>query len=179
MANPEIKKLKKDEIDKLSDILSSSGAYLFDYRGLTVKQMEILRNRIKAHGGNVKVIKNRLAIKHYEALKQPYGRDVFKGPIAVAYADDKFIDVAKTLIEFEKENDKVKIRAGFIEQTFADVAKVKDVAKLPPKEQLLAQLVGSISMPLRKMGMALSAPITNIAMLMNNLKDKKEKEEKV
>jgi large subunit ribosomal protein L10 len=174
----QILKKKKQQVDEIANVFDNSGVYLFDYRGLTVSEMSALRERIKSLNANVKVIKNRLAIKYFEREKIEFGRDVFKGPMAIAYATENFVEVAKALVEFEKENSKVEIKAGFIEKTFADKDKVKYVAKLPGKEQLLAQLVGAISMPLRKMGMALSAPLTNMLILMNNLKDKKEKEEK-
>jgi len=172
--------LKEKKVEKIGNIFQNNGVYLFDYRGLSVKQMEDLRQRVKDidEGSDVKVIKNRLAIKFFEKEKKPFGRDLFKGPMAVAYCDDKFVELAKVLTDFEKENEKVEIKAGFIEYEFADKEKVKSVAKLPSKEQLMAQLLFSISMPLKKMGMALSAPLTNILILMNNLKDKKEKEEK-
>jgi large subunit ribosomal protein L10 len=170
--------MKKNQVNDLDSIFQSSGVYLFDYRGLSVSEMEDLRQRIKGLGAQVRVIKNRLAIKYFEKEKKDYGRDLFSGPMAVAFADDNFIEVAKTMVDFEKENDKVEIKAGFIEQTFADKDKVRAVAKLPSKDQLMAQLAFSISMPLKKMGLALSAPLRNMLILMNNLKDKKEKEEK-
>jgi large subunit ribosomal protein L10 len=178
MANEAIIEKKKEQVDEISKIFSSSGVYLLDYRGLNVAEMNDLRRRVKGLDANLRVIKNRLAIKYFEKEKKEFGRDLFSGPMAVAYADEKFVEVAKALVEYEKENEKLELKAGFIEQTFADKEKVKYVAKLPPKEQLLAQLVGAISMPLKKMGMALSAPLTNMLILMNNLKDKKEKEEK-
>lgn len=178
MPSTEVMEVKKKVVNEMDQIFESSGAYLFDYRGLTVAQMEKIRIGIKGLNGNVKVIKNRLAIKYFQNSDTVYGRDVFQGPMAVAYANEKFVEVAKALVDFERENEKLEIKAGFIEHTFADVAKVKEVAKLPPKEQLLAQLLGVIAMPLKKMGMALNAPLMNIAILMNNLKDKKEKEEK-
>jgi large subunit ribosomal protein L10 len=170
---------KKQQVDEIADIFANSGVYLFDYRGLTVKQMNELRERIKSLDANMKVIKNRLVIKYFEREKKTeYGRDLFQGPMAVAYVGEKFVEVAKVLVDYEKENDKVEIKAGFIEKTFADKEKIKYVAKLPGKEQLMAQLVGAFSMPLKKMGMALSAPLRNMLILLNNLKDKKEKEEK-
>ncbi len=177
MPSKQIMESNKQKVDEIADIFANSGVYLFDYRGLTVSEMSDLRERIKGLNANMRVIKNRLAIKYFEREKMDYGRDIFNGPLAVAYADENFVEVAKALVAFEKENDKVEIKAGFIEKTFADKDKVKYVAKLPGKEQLLAQLVGAISMPLKKMGIALSAPLTNMLILMNNLKDKKEKEE--
>ena len=178
MPSKETMEMKKQQVDALDEIFQSKGAYLFDYRGLTVKEMNDLRSRVKNLGANVKVFKNRLAIKYFEQEKtKSYGRDIFKGPLAVAYANENFIEVAKVMVDFEKENNKVEIRAGFIEQNFLDKEKIKTVAKLPGREQLMAQLLLSISMPLKKMGMALSAPLQNMLILMRNLKDKREKEE--
>jgi large subunit ribosomal protein L10 len=169
---------KQKQVEEIAEIFDNSGVYLLDYRGLNVSQMNDLRERIKNLDANLRVIKNRLAIKYFEREKKEFGRELFSGPLAVAYTTEKFVEVAKALVDYEKENDKLEIKAGFIEKTFADKEKVKYVAKLPGKEQLMAQLVGAISMPLKKMGVALSAPLKNMLILMNNLKDKKEKEEK-
>jgi large subunit ribosomal protein L10 len=178
----EILQLKEEKVEEIGHIFQSSGVYLFDYRGLSVAEMEDFRNRVKCIGNdaNVKVIKNRLAIKYFEKEKEKKscGRELFNGPMAVAYGNDNFVEVAKVLVDFEKENEKIKIKAGFVEQAFADKEKVKTVAKLPGRDQLMTQLVLSIAMPLKKMGMALSASLTNMLILMKNLKDKKEKEVK-
>lgn len=178
MPSKETLDVKKQQISEISTIFKNSGVFIFEYRGMKVKELEVLRNRLRPLGGHVKVIKNRLVLKYFQEKNVKVGRDVFFGPLAVAYADKSFIDVAKIMVDFEKENPKVLLKAGFIEQTYADKERVKSVAKLPAKEQLLAQLVMSISMPLRKMGIALSAPLRDTMILMNNLKDKKEKEEK-
>lgn len=178
MPSTQILDKKKKKVDEIAEIFKSNGVYLFDYRGLSVAQMNNLRTRVKNLNADVKVIKNRLAIKYFEKENLGIGRDIFNGPTAVAFADDKFVEVAKTLVDYEKENDKVKIKAGFIEKKFADREKVRYVAKLPGKDMLMAQLVGVLAMPLRKMGMALNAPLLNVLILMNNLKDKKENEEK-
>jgi len=169
---------KHKKVDEIKEIFGSNGVYLFDYRGLTVAQMEILRNRVREFGAKVKVIKNRYAIKYFESENLNYGREVFHGPMAAAYADEKFVEVAKIMVDFEKEMDKVEIKAAFIEKTFANKNKVIEVSKLPSKNELLATLAFSIGMPLRKMGFALNAPLRNMLILMKNLKDKKEKEEK-
>lgn len=177
MSSTQIIEAKKKKVDELAEIFNNTGVYLFDYRGLTVSEMNDLREKVKSFDAKMKVIKNRLALKYFEREEKKIGRELFSGPMAVAYATDKFVEVAKVLVDFEKENNKVKIKAGFIENIYANREKVKFVAKLPGKEQLMAQLVGAISMPLKKVGMALSAPLRNMLILMNSLKEKKEKEE--
>lgn len=176
MASTQILEKKKKTVDALADIFNCNGVYLFDYRGLKVSEMGTLRSRIKALGANVKVVKNRLAIKYFEKEKQAVGRELFKGPLAMAYSDDKFVETAKVLVEFEKESKKIKILSGFIEKRLVSNQQVLEVAKLPGKEQLLAQLVYSIGMPLRRFGSALSSPLTHMLVLMKNLQDKKAKE---
>ena len=180
MPSKEILQSKEKKVEEIGNIFRSSGVYLFDYRGLSVAEMERFRSRVKQIGrdANVKVIKNRLAIKYFEKEQKSYGRELFNGPMAVAYANDNFVEVAKILMDFEKENEKIKIKGGFVEQVLADKEQVKAVAKLPAKDQLMAQLVFCLTLPLKKMGMALSAPLANMLVLMKNLKDKKEKEEK-
>lgn len=175
MGSAQILEKKKKTVDGLADIFKCSGVYLFDYRGLKVSEMGNLRNRIKALGANVKVVKNRLAIKFFEKEKIDIGRDLFKGPIAVAYSNEKFVETAKVLVDFEKESKKIKIMSSFIERKLVSEKQVAEVAKLPGKEQLLAQLVYSIGMPLRRFGSALSAPLTHMLILLKNLQDKKEK----
>jgi large subunit ribosomal protein L10 len=166
---------KKKTVDALAEIFRSNGVYLFDYRGLKVSEMGNLRNRIKALGADVKVVKNRLAIKFFEKEKLAVGRELFHGPIAVAYSNDKFVETAKVLVDFEKESKKIKIKSGFIERRLVSEKQVAEVAKLPAKEQLLAQLVYSIGMPLRRFGSALSSPLSHMLILMKNLQDKKVK----
>ena len=168
---------KQKIIDELGEIFANDGVYLIDYRGLSVKEMQDLRNKIKAHDADLKVIKNRLAIKYFERENQEYGRDVFRGPVAVAFSNEHFVEVAKVIVDFSKEVKKIKIKSGFIEQQFVDEVQIRNVAGLPGRPQLLSQLAFSIAMPLKKFGMSLSAPLTNMAILLNNLKDKKAKEE--
>lgn len=175
MASAQMLEKKKKTVDGLADIFYCSGVYLFDYRGLKVSEMGKLRDRMKKLGGNVKVIKNRLAIKFFEKEKMAIGRDLFNGPIAVAYSNEKFIETAKALVDYEKESKKIKIMSGFIEKKLVSTMQIAEVAKLPGKEQLLAQLVFSIGMPLRRFGSALSAPLTHMLVLFKNLQAKKEK----
>ena len=65
----------------------------------------------------------------------------------------------------------------FIESKLVDKNTIKNVAKLPGRDQLMAQFAYSMSMPLKKMARTLASPLTNMLILLNNLKDKKAKEE--
>ncbi len=176
MASEMVLNEKKERIQELASIFESNGVYLFDYRGLSVNEMETLRNTVKELDGNVQVIKNRLAIKYFEGKGLEHGRELFNGPMAVVYSGEKFVEVAKALVEFEKESKKIAIKSGFIETNFVEKEQIVAVSKLPGREQLMGQFAFSVAMPLKKWGMALSAPLTNMLVLLKNLKDKKEEE---
>lgn len=178
MASSKNLEIKKKQVDKLGEIFDNNGVYLIDYRGLAVKEMEDLRNRIKKLNADIRVIKNRLAIKYFQREEKEIDQAMFRGPTAVAYGNENFVEVAKTIVEFEKESKKIKIKSGFIEKRFVQDSDIKEVAKLPAKPQLMSRLAFSMAMPLKKFGMSLSAPLTNMMILLNNLKDKKAKEDK-
>jgi len=177
MPSEKILEQNKKIVNDIGAIFGSSGVYIIDYRGLKVNEIQLLRGKIKKLDSNFKVIKNRLILKHLEKENSEFGRDLFNGPTAVAYSDDKIVEVAKVLSEFEKDTKKIRIKFGFIENKFVNESDIKNVAKLPGKDQLMAQLAFSMVYPLKKMGMALSSPLKNMLILMQNLKDKKEKEE--
>ena len=167
----------KKSVEDLSEIFTKNGVYLIDYRGLDVPEMEVLRGQIKEVDAKFKVIKNRFAIQYFKNEKrEEIGRDIFNGPVAVAYSDDKYVELAKVIADFEKETQKITIKSGFLEKKLVDTDTIISISKLPSKEQLMSQVAFSIAMPLKKMGMALTAPLKNVLVLMNNLKDKKEKE---
>lgn len=167
----------KRKVDEIGAIFDNSGVYFIDFRGLNVPEMQDLRGKIKKIDSGLRVIKNRLIIKYIEKENKEFGRDLFSGPTAVAYSDEKIVEVAKILSDFEKKSKKIKIKFGFIDDKFINEAEIKSLAKLPGKDQLMAQLALSIVHPLKKMGMTLSSPLKNMLILMQNLKDKNEKEE--
>ena len=177
MPSEKVLNQNKKVVDEIGAIFGSSGVYFIDYRGLNVPEIQDLRSKIKKVDSSFKVIKNRLILKHFEKENKDFGRDLFNGPTAVAYSDEKIVEVAKVLSEYEKESKKIKIKFGFIEDKFVNENEIRNVAKLPGKDQLMSQLAFSIIHPLKKMGMALSSPLQNMLILMQNLKDKKEKEE--
>lgn len=167
----------RQKVKEIGEIFDNSGVYLVDYRGLSVKEIQDLRKKIKELDSGFKVIKNRLIIKHFENEKKDFGRDIFRGPTAIAYSKDKFVEVAKVLVDFQKENKKINIKSGFIEEKFMGPDDIVNVSKLPGRDQLMTQMAYSIAYPVKKMGMALSSPLKTLLVLMQNLKDKKVKEE--
>ncbi len=177
MPSKKVLELNKKKVDEIGAIFGNSGVYFIDYRGLNVPEIQDLRGKIKKIDSGFKVIKNRFILKYFEKENKEFGRDLFFGPTAVAYSDEKIVEVAKILSDFEKKSKKIKIKFGFVDNKLLNEDEIRSVAKLPGKDQLMAQLAFSIIYPLKKMGVALTSPLKNMLILMQNLKDKKEKEE--
>ena len=127
-----------------------------DYRGLSVDQVTELRKNLRAEGVEFKVLKNNISRRAiveagYEGLATE-----FVGPTAVAFSNDDIIAPARILYTFAKANDKLELKAGFIEGEVATSAQVMELATLPNKEGMLSMLLSVLQAPMRNMAYALS-----------------------
>lgn len=125
----------------------SNAAVLADYRGLNVAEATKLRRRLREAGCELKVAKNTLA---GQAARQSglEGLDPYwEGPVAIAFGTDP-VAPAKVLTEFIRETKKMEIKAGILERKIIDAKAVKDLAELPPREVLLAKVLGGMQTPL-------------------------------
>jgi large subunit ribosomal protein L10 len=131
---------------KLAD---AQAAMLAEYRGLTVAQMTRLRR--KAHDSKVylRVVKNTLARRAVEGTSFECLKDQMSGPLAFAVSADP-VAVAKVLSEFAKDNEALKIRAAAMGGKLMSPEQIKALATLPGREQLLAQLLGTMQAPIQK-----------------------------
>ncbi|MGD8394310.1 MAG: 50S ribosomal protein L10 [Candidatus Eiseniibacteriota bacterium] len=124
------------------------GVVFADYRGLDVEAMTELRRRCREASVRFRIAKNtlsRLAIS--EAGLESVG-DALTGPTGLALADDDELAPARVLVDFAKENDKLAIKAGVVDGRLYGIDEVKALAALPPRDQLLAQLLSVIEQPL-------------------------------
>ena len=130
-------------------LVGAQAAMLAEYRGLSVAQMTRLRR--KAHDGQVylRVVKNTLARRAVEGTGFECLKDQMVGPLAFAVSADP-VAVAKILSEFAKDNESLKIKAGAMSGKLMSLAQIQALAVLPGREQLLAQLLGTMQAPVQK-----------------------------
>jgi large subunit ribosomal protein L10 len=141
---------KKAVVAEVSQKLTGAqAAMLAEYRGLSVAQMTTLRR--KAYDGKVylRVVKNTLARRAVEGTSFECLKDQMVGPLAFAVSADP-VAVAKILSEFAKDNDMLKIKAGAMSGKLMSLAQIQALAVLPGREQLLAQLLGTMQAPVQK-----------------------------
>ncbi len=159
-------KVKKQEyIEKMSSQFDKSQAVIVThYQGLTMKQLDDLRNRMREHGIQFKITKNRITKLALQKTRCKDLSNLFTGPTAVALSEDA-ITSAKILTKFSKENSKLKILGGIMGTDILDVAGVQNVATLPTLDEARAKIVGILRSPAQKIASILLAPASKIAIL--------------
>ena len=127
-----------------------------EYRGITVADMTKLRIAARSNGVNLSVLKNTLARRAVAGSGFEVVVDQMTGPLIYSFSEDA-VAAAKVVAEFAKTNDKLVIRAGAYLGKALDVNGVKQLASIPSKEVLLAQLLGLMQSPISRTARVLSA----------------------
>jgi large subunit ribosomal protein L10 len=129
---------------------------LAEYRGITVADMTKLRNQARSNGVTLSVFKNTLARRAVAGGVFDVLSDQMTGPLIYGFSEDA-VAAAKVVAEFAKTNDKLVIRAGAFGGKILDVEGVKQLASIPSKEVLLAQLLGLMLSPISRTARVLAA----------------------
>lgn len=143
---------KMDTVAELQKKLAGSKAIILtDFRGLKVEQMTALRQRLRQDKIAYQVVKNTLMKKAIEGSSLEKLKDYFQGPTAVAISYGEPIALAKALTEFQKTLPNLEVKVGLIEGSLTSPPEIKSLATMPPREILLAQLLGTLQAPARRM----------------------------
>ena len=127
-----------------------------EYRGITVADMTKLRNDARSKGVSLSVLKNTLARRAVAGSAFDVVADQMTGPLIYGFSEDA-VAAAKVVSDFAKTNDKLVIRGGAFAGKVLDVNGVKQLANIPSKEVLLAQLLGLMQSPISRTARVLAA----------------------
>jgi len=129
---------------------------LADYQGLSVAQINELREKVKETGAEFEVVKNRLLKIAAGEAKIKLDDQVLTGPTAVLWAWKNELKAIKTLENFAKENNAPKAKSGLFEGEIISVEKIKQLAQIPSQKELQAKLVGALFSPVYGLANSLS-----------------------
>lgn len=148
---------KQDIIKAIRTSFSDSQAsFLVGVKGLSVNGVQNLRRKVRAEGGQVNVVKNTLLVKAVEGLAGVQDlRPYFQQQIAVVFAYKEFPSIARAINDVAKDQENLKIVAGYFEGNVVGADRVKYLATLPSRDQLLAQVCGSLNATIVKLAYAL------------------------
>ena len=170
-------KIKYEQVEALRKLLSKSKAvFISEYRGMTVAQSTILRAKVRAAGGEMKVTKNTLleiAMKEENMTTFPETFTTGPNVYTMAYGDPAA--VAKALRDFSKEktNKAFIIKGGVFGKSVLDLSAVEALADMPPREVVVGQVVRTIAAPISGLLNVLNGPARSLLNVLNAIKDKK------
>lgn len=127
-----------------------------EYRGITVADMTKLRVAARSQGVSLSVLKNTLARRAVSGSPFEVMADQMTGPLVYGFSEDA-VAAAKVVADFAKTNDKLVIRGGVYAGKALDANGVKQLANIPTKEVLLAQLLGLMQSPISRTARVLAA----------------------
>ena len=154
---------KKELVASLSQVFKSTGVIVVAHnKGLTVNQVNDLRNKMAQAEATVKVAKNRLAKIALDGTDAAVVAPLLKGPTVIAYSGDP-VAAPKVASDFAKAHDKFVILGGAMGKTALDANGIKALAALPSLDELRAKIVGLIQAPATKIAQVVNAPAAKVA----------------
>lgn len=171
----EIIKQKQQKVEEIREKISKSDAIvLVDYRGLNVEEVTELRKKYREANVDYKVYKNTLMRRAFEDAGLENFNQHLTGPNAVAFSYEDPVAPAKITSEFAKEHKSLEIKAGVVNGQIVDADGVKSLADLPPREILIAQVLGGLNAPIAGFANVLQGTIRNLVYALNAVKEQQE-----
>jgi large subunit ribosomal protein L10 len=153
----------------IEDLTSAETLIVADYRGLSNKQLESLRDQLIPHGARFRIVKNTLTRRAAETAKADALLELLEGPTAIAFVETSGdpAAVAKALAATAKETNVLALRGGVLEGKRLSADEVDRLATLPPVDVLRGQLVGAVVAPLTQLLALVSAPLRDLHALID------------
>lgn len=165
---------KKDLVKKVRQALEEShSVYLTAFQGLTVSEANELRGQLLEAGGRMQVVKNRLLRIAMEGTQFEPLADLLTGPNAVTYCGADPIEPLKVLTEFAREHDQPPVKAGMVEGKLVTGEELERLAKVPPRDQLLAEVVGAFASPVSGLVNVLGGVVSDLVYTLQAIADEK------
>lgn len=158
MASETIIKQKEEAVKKLAEDLKDAKLILLtDYRGITVEDATKLRAELRESNSEYRVIKNNIIKRALDLNGESGLDDLLEGPTALITNNEDYLAPAKAIYNFTKDHDFYKIKGGIIEGKVMTAEEIITLAKLPSRQELLAQLAGALLGNITKLAVALDA----------------------
>lgn len=164
---------KEKLVAQYKDILNRNTALIFtEYSGLSVKELEELRGRIREIGGEFYVVKNSLAKRAIEDIGLPQLEGGLDGPTAIGVTDEDVTGLAKAIVDLARATKVVQVKGAVIDGEIFDSARVKILAALPPMPVIQAQLLSVLQAPASQIARALSGSVRQVVSVVKAYSEK-------
>ncbi len=167
------KQHKNEMVGEYVDWINQSRALIVsEYLGLSMKQIDELRAKVREAGGEFHIVKNTLGRVAFQEAGLPAPGDVLKGSTAICFAFQDAPAIAKVMADYAKSSDILKIKGGYLEKRAISSEDVKALADLPPLPVMRAQLLGVLSAPASKLVRTLAEPARQMAAVLKAYAEK-------
>lgn len=158
---------KAQKLESVSDLAQRFGrasmALVSEYKGMTAAESTELRSRLRAVRGELRVAKNTLVRRAIRETKFAGLDSQLGGPVGLILCFDDPIAVAKTVTSFKEAGEKFKLRGGVLEGKPLTREEVQELANMPPREVVMAQLLGLLQAPASALVRLLNEPGSALA----------------
>lgn len=164
---------KEAMLKELAAALQDKAMVFTNYSTLTVRDLDQLRNGLRAIGAKYSVVKNTLLRKALEDAGLDVPGEILNLPLGIATSAEDEVEPSKVVVEFAKTNAGMKIMGAIIDGKFVDEAGVRALAALPGRKVLYTQVVGSIAAPLAGLLNVLRGNLQGLINIFNQYKTQK------
>lgn len=175
MPSEKILEQKKQQVNVLCEAFKAANVgVLVNYSGISVEKDTKLRKELREAGCEYKVVKNTLLSRAFQEAGIEGLDGHLKGSTAIAYSDQGYTDAPKILSDYIKANPNTTfaVKGGFIDGDAVDAAGIEELAKLPPKEVLLAQVLGGLNGPIQGFANVCSGVMRGLVIALNAIAEK-------
>ncbi len=173
MASEKILQQKQEYVEALTEKLNASVAgVVVDYKGITVADDTALRRKLREAGVEYAVVKNTMLRRAADKAGLSELDSVLEGSTALAISRNDHVAAAKILSEYAEKNKDFSIKAGFVEGKVIGTGEVEELAKMPPKEVLVAKVLGGLNAPISGFVGVLHANLRGLVCALNAIAEK-------
>jgi large subunit ribosomal protein L10 len=165
-------------VAEMKDIFESSPLVIAaQYSGVDVSGMTGLRQELRSNGARFKIVKNTFARLAADEAGRSELKEVMTGPIGFVVTDGDPAAAAKAFVKYADDNDlPINIIGGMLDSDVLTADRVKALAKLPTKDQLIAKMLGSMNSPITGLLMVMSGPVRALATVLQRHVDNQQSE---
>lgn len=166
---------KEQAVAEIQELVAKAqGMFFTDFAGINVEQITELRREFRKSGIEYKVVKNTLA---KIALKNVTGYDTvldkLVGPTGIAFAYNDPAAPAKIIQKFKEKNEKFGVKACVIEKTVYDGSKLKELASMPSRAEIVSSILGSLNAPMSGVVGTINAVLRDVVGVLDAIEKKK------
>ena len=168
-----------NSVKEVTDLFASSSIIIAtEYRGISVSDMDLFRASLRSNNCNFKIVKNTFAKLAADGSGKPELKEFMTGPVGFLTSSNDPALATKTLVQHTEKNSlPVVIVGGWLDGDILDEAKIKQLSKLPSKDELISKMMSSMNSPIYGLVSVMQGPIRGLTTVLSRYVDNNKKGE--